>query len=436
MAPLGGVMFSPISKRKDQIILSFFCASIIFGCTTTPKLADESTPKVSSSVDGEERRNPMERFGKIGEGTLRNGDIAKCDMSVGVIKQITDSGGRINLRTDSGVYTFNAKECRMLLYPILVFRNDTYSSFSSDRSPKIGDVIRCRGEDGLVVNFEPDGYFHLVRFLDTGRVAVLSNWDNCAFRVRIHPSLIDLDLTRPDRELLEAVLEGERENSLGIERALASNANVNARSPDGHTALMIAARKGYVRSVKLLLAANADVSGALRCNRNLEIVRLLVAAKADVNERDKNGETALMCAAWRDVEIVKLLLKAGADVNAQSLATEVLPDGSRSAPMGSDGETAIMQAIIAGNVEIRKLLIEAKADTDHIRSRRFGTAAELMALHSRAPRNDAPNCREVIPCVNKCASISNFTAQQQCAKNCEALYVSCGERMIQYYKRH
>ena len=67
---------------------------------------------------------------------------------------------------------------------------------------------------------------------------------------------------------------------------------------------------------------------------NVEKVKALIAAGADVNAKDKDGEKALMRAesiqaAWARegcIEVVKVLLAAGADINAKN----------------NDGETALM----------------------------------------------------------------------------------------------
>ena len=49
----------------------------------------------------------------------------------------------------------------------------------------------------------------------------------------------------------------------------------------------------------------------------LEVVRLLIAAGAEVNAADPNGQTPLMKAALREwVEVSETLLAAGADVDA------------------------------------------------------------------------------------------------------------------------
>jgi ankyrin repeat protein len=48
-----------------------------------------------------------------------------------------------------------------------------------------------------------------------------------------------------------------------------------------------------------------------------DVVKLLIASKADVNAKAKNGSTALMMAFLRrPCKIMKMLIAAGADVNA------------------------------------------------------------------------------------------------------------------------
>ena len=52
-------------------------------------------------------------------------------------------------------------------------------------------------------------------------------------------------------------------------------------------------------------------------NKNL-LILLLVENGIDVNETNKDGETALMIAAINnEIEIVNLLIKYGADINAK-----------------------------------------------------------------------------------------------------------------------
>jgi len=76
---------------------------------------------------------------------------------------------------------------------------------------------------------------------------------------------------------------------------LQNNANVNFIAADGKTALMYAARH----------KTGADV---------LAIVQQLIAAKADVNAKDNQGNTALSLARESsNIEAADALRKAGAD---------------------------------------------------------------------------------------------------------------------------
>ena len=124
-----------------------------------------------------------------------------------------------------------------------------------------------------------------------------------------------------------------------------------------NTALLEAAREGHAEVVRLLLAAEADVNAQTQAgvtslmwaagNGHADVVRLLLAAEADVNAQSQAGSTALMDAALNGhAEVVRLLLAAGADVNAQNQA----------------GFTALLDAAGNGHAEVVWLLLAAEAE--------------------------------------------------------------------------
>jgi ankyrin repeat protein len=101
---------------------------------------------------------------------------------------------------------------------------------------------------------------------------------------------------------------------------------VRALSPDGFTALHLAAFFGKPEIARALLDAGAPVDTyttndlanqplhAAAAGRHLEVCRLLLAAGADVNATQHGGYTPLHEAAQHgDIEMVELFLSAGAD---------------------------------------------------------------------------------------------------------------------------
>ena len=157
-----------------------------------------------------------------------------------------------------------------------------------------------------------------------------------------------------------------------LEMLIKAGADVNSRSCYDHTPLMLAAHGGKLKFVDLLIKAGADVNAqasvcahgqplpydrrdtalifAVRNHRNIECVRRLVDAGADVNKQGENGSTALIEAIdndeyWDD-ECTELLIKAGTDVNI----------------CNEESETALLRAIPTG-VYIDEL-VQAGADVN------------------------------------------------------------------------
>ena len=91
------------------------------------------------------------------------------------------------------------------------------------------------------------------------------------------------------------------------------------------------------------------LSFAMHEGNNVELVRLLVGAGADVDAKeDGSGKPMLSVAMGIDnnVELVRLLVGADADVNARE-------DGS--------GKSMLTVAISTGNLDIIQILVDAGA---------------------------------------------------------------------------
>ena len=146
----------------------------------------------------------------------------------------------------------------------------------------------------------------------------------------------------------------------GAATAFADNASVNARGPDGSTALLWAAHRGDAAEVERLIRAGANVSlasnyGATPMSEaasagDAAVLALLLKAGADANSPNAEGETALMeVARTGNLEAAKLLLKHGAEVNAVEQW---------------GGQTALIWAAAQNQPEMVKLLIKHHANVN------------------------------------------------------------------------
>lgn len=144
----------------------------------------------------------------------------------------------------------------------------------------------------------------------------------------------------------------------------------------GYSPLIMAAYRGHVDVASSLIAAGAAVNArtqegmtalmwAARGNADAQLLLRLLDAGADPNLRDAKSNTALIYSV-HSVESMRTLIGHGADVNAQS----------------NDGATALMTAAAGDHVESVRYALAAGAEL-HARSR-FGRTALMVAVRNGA----------------------------------------------------
>lgn len=184
--------------------------------------------------------------------------------------------------------------------------------------------------------------------------------------------------------------------------------------------LLKCVRNGEFDLADALIREGANIAGAgngcplihvAAANNHVRMVRLLIEAGADVNEKSPgSGDSALHCAAdANSVEIASMLLERGADVDARNafgsspilraaaarsdssdLTALLLDRGAAAGAADADGVTALHRAASSDSVATAMLLIERGADA---RARAKNGATPL---HAAAEKNSARTAKLLI----------------------------------------
>jgi ankyrin repeat protein len=183
--------------------------------------------------------------------------------------------------------------------------------------------------------------------------------------------------TAGDTALMMAARTGKTE---ALRVLVEAGANVNAKeSWGGTTALMWAVSEGHPEAAKLLIDAGADVNArsnyvAAANGRGFE-GRTPLANRTDGKPEEfaSGWLTPLMLAAREgNVDVARLLVSTRADIDA----------------VAGDGKTALALAIFNGNYEVASFLVDGKADVNKADAQRF---TPLYWAVDRRNMETAPN---------------------------------------------
>ncbi|MXY25542.1 MAG: ankyrin repeat domain-containing protein [Acidobacteria bacterium] len=175
---------------------------------------------------------------------------------------------------------------------------------------------------------------------------------------------------------------------------LEAGADPNGANDLGATPLWAAGENRNPRVTDLLLAAGADPNLALLAGETpvmvaaragaADVVDRLAGAGADLERRGTRGQTALMwAAAQRHPAVVETLIAHGADLHAVSDVWSqwmgVPPHSRNNKEIPHGGNTALLFAVRAGDLESARLLVDAGADVDDADA--WGVSAVTLAAH-------------------------------------------------------
>ncbi|WP_310488801.1 ankyrin repeat domain-containing protein [Chamaesiphon sp. VAR_69_metabat_338] len=214
---------------------------------------------------------------------------------------------------------------------------------------------------------------------------------------------------RPVEKFIEMATVGNLDE---VNRAIEVGIEIDELGAKGHTALMAAAYHGHRSIVNTLLSAGADpnllsdddglgtagmtalmlAAGSFFASNRQQILQLLIAGGAEIDQRGAGGKTAIFYAALAGsgyADCVEVAIAAGADLNLQDdrghtvlsavAAAEnygmfnlLMQAGASTAGLGS---IQLIQAAGAGNVERVKSLLATNVNLDLDRGAAISNAA-------------------------------------------------------------
>ncbi|XP_063404193.1 uncharacterized protein LOC134687664 [Mytilus trossulus] len=194
------------------------------------------------------------------------------------------------------------------------------------------------------------------------------NMDNCIFRTRFLLHIKDLaisqqkqlsssyDIDNNSTPLIQCCFKGDIDLVKWCLCHCTSHVN-HCRNTDKVSPLYISSAYGYIEVVKMLINNKADINNCrdtgesplyIACqNGHTEVVQMLINNKADINKCRDTGVSPVYIACYKGhTDVVKMLINNKADINKCS----------------DTGESPLYFACYKGHTDVVKMLINNKAD--------------------------------------------------------------------------
>ena len=177
--------------------------------------------------------------------------------------------------------------------------------------------------------------------------------------------ITEMLIGKADKNIINDSLEGKTPLIIAVGNSyidtakilIENGANINAVDIEGWSALSYAVNNGDIEIAKLLLTNKAKIKDELLIaikspivESRINIMKLLIDNKANINYTDENGFTPLnITIESGDMELTKFLITNGANVNS----------------LMQDGVSLIGYAIAQNNMDLLQMLIENGANVNN-----------------------------------------------------------------------
>ncbi|MCD4784455.1 MAG: ankyrin repeat domain-containing protein [Candidatus Eremiobacteraeota bacterium] len=215
---------------------------------------------------------------------------------------------------------------------------------------------------------------------------VSQQYDKIKTTLKKHPDLAKKKLKDGSTLLHESVRSGSEFGVKMINLLVNMGADVNAKDKEGNTPLHLAGDRAIAeilvkKKAKINLDGHHKWSALMKAasGGKVGIVEFLLDNGADMEHKATSGCTALIISAMEGkVEVVKILISKGADLNVISKDIGIYMDQNIKE---QSKWTALHWAVYKGNKEVVVLLLENGAD------------ATIKDKYNRTPKKLAEECK-------------------------------------------